>query len=267
MSKLITALNNLTTLEELSEKETTIHDLHPMAKMFTTLVYLVVVISFDKYNLSGLIPFVIYPVLMMTMAEIPYKPLLSRILIALPFSFFAALSNIFFEKTVALQVFNVLITYGMISFTSIIFKTILTVMAVLLLVSTTPVTKVARELIRIRVPKIFVIQMMLTYRYISVLIEETGNMITAYHMRSPKQKGIQMAHMGTFAGQLLLRSFDRADRIYYAMKCRGFDGEYRFAGSNKIEAVDWSYMFILTGLFMGMRFINMSVILGGLVGF
>ncbi len=267
MSKLITALNNLATLEELAKKETTIHDLHPISKMFTTLIYLVVVISFNKYNLSGLIPFILYPVLMMAMAEIPYKPLVSRILIALPFSFFAAISNIFFEKTVAFQAFSVLITFGMISFTSIIFKTILTVMAVLILVSTTPVTKVARELIRIRVPKIFVIQMMLTYRYISVLIEETGNMITAYHMRSPKQKGIEMDHMGTFAGQLLLRSFDRADRIYYAMKCRGFDGEYRFAGSNKLNAVDWIYMVTLTGLFIGMRFINISIILGGIFGF
>ena len=31
-----------------------------------------------------------------------------------------------------------------------------------------------------------------------------------------------MKHMGPFVGQLLLRSFDRADRVYAAMKCRGY---------------------------------------------
>jgi len=28
--------------------------------------------------------------------------------------------------------------------------------------------------------------------------------------------------MGSFTGQLLIRSFDRADRVYNAMKCRGY---------------------------------------------
>ena len=267
MSKLVFALNNMRTLEELTEKDTVIHRLHPMAKMMTTFAYLIVVISFGKYDLSGLIPFAIYPVLLMALSETPYKPVLSRVLIALPFSFFAALSNIFFERTVAFQFLGMQISYGMISFSSIIFKTILTVMAVLILVSTTPVPKVAHELIRIRVPKIFVIQMMLTYRYISVLIEETSNMITAYHMRSPKQKGIVMSHMGNFAGQLLLRSFGKADRIYYAMKCRGFDGEYRFASSSSLGASDLAYIFSLIGLFVGMRFVNIGAMMGSLLGF
>lgn len=33
-----------------------------------------------------------------------------------------------------------------------------------------------------------------------------------------------MKDMGIFVGQLLLKSFDRAESIYVAMKCRGYDG-------------------------------------------
>jgi cobalt/nickel transport system permease protein len=252
-------------LEELTENETWIHRLHPAAKIITTFVYLVVVISFDKYDVSGLIPFAAFPILMMSISETPYRPLLSRLLIALPFSFFAALSNIFLDRAVAFQLAGLSITFGLLSFSSIIFKTILTVMAVLLLVSTTPMIKVAHELIRAKVPKIFVLQLMLTYRYISVLIEETGNMITAYHMRSPRQKGIEMNHMGTFVGQLLLRSFGKADRIYYAMKCKGFDGEYRFATSDRSKAKDWAFAILLSGSFILMRTINVSLLLGNLI--
>jgi cobalt/nickel transport system permease protein len=265
MPQLKTALSKIRTLEELAENSTVIHRIHPIGKMITTLVYLITVISFDKYDLSGLAIFVLYPVLMMALSETPYKPLLMRLLVALPFSFFAALSNVFFERAAAFVIAGFPVSFGLISFTSIIFKTILTVMAVLILVSTTPITKVAHELVYLKVPKIFVIQMMLTYRYIGVLIEETGNMITAYHMRSPRQKGIAMAHMGTFAGQLLLRSFDRAERIYFAMKCRGFDGEYNFAASRPMGLGDWLYMAGLTGAFLVLRYINISMLFGELI--
>ena len=267
MSKIITSLNNMRALEELTDGDTMIHRLHPMAKMITTFSYLVVVISFDQYDLSGLIPLTLYPVLMMALSETPYKPLLSRLIIALPFSFFAGLSNIFIVRGIAFDVLGIAVSYGFISFASIIFKTVLTVMAVLILAATTPITKVAHELIRCGVPKIFVIQMMLTYRYISVLIEETGSMITAYHLRSPKQSGISMGHMGTFAGQLLLRSFDKADRIYHAMKCRGFNGEYRFAVSNPFNIAAFGYSIILTALFLCLRLVNVSVMMGNLLGY
>jgi cobalt/nickel transport system permease protein len=95
MSKLSESLNKIQSLENLAEKDTIIHRIHPMAKMITTIVYLMVVISFHKYDVSGLIPFFFYPILLMSLGEIPYRPVLSRLLIALPFAFFAGLCKPF----------------------------------------------------------------------------------------------------------------------------------------------------------------------------
>jgi len=266
MSKLITALNKISSLEELSEKNTPIHNIHPMIKMITTMVFLVVVISFNKYNISGMIPFFNYPILLMSICEIPFKSLLSRLLIALPFSFLAGLSNLFLDREVAYSLVNIPITWGLISFASIMIKTILTVMAILILIATTPMDKISYQLIRARVPKIFVMQLMLTYRYISVLINETSNMVTAYHLRSKKQKGVKLIHAGPFMGQLLLRSFDKADKVYYAMKCRGFNGEYKLAAVKNAEPKDYFYVIILCGIFITMRFINISYLIGSFFG-
>jgi cobalt/nickel transport system permease protein len=47
-------------------------------------------------------------------------------------------------------------------------------------------------------------------------------MYIAYSLRGPRRRGIAFADMGPFVGQLLLKIFDRADRIYNAMKCRGY---------------------------------------------
>jgi cobalt/nickel transport system permease protein len=262
MSNLTTSLNKIRSLEELSEGATIAHRIHPMAKMITTIVYLVVVISFNKYNISGLVPFFIYPVLLMPLGEIPYKSVLSRLLVALPFSFFAGLSNPFFDRELAYFLFGIPVSWGMLSFFSILIKTVLTVSAVLILIATTPIDKLARQMIRIKVPKIFVMQIMLTYRYLTLLISEAAGMMTAYHLRSKEQKGIKLSHIGTFMGQLLLRSFDRAERVYLAMKCRGFNGEYQFAAPETIRTVDLLYGILLCAVFVLMRLFNISVIIG-----
>lgn len=263
---MIDSLNRIQSLEELAEGKTAIHRLHPMAKMITTIVYLVVVISFNKYNISGLMPFFFYPILLMALGEIPYQSVLSRLLIALPFSFFAGLSNPFLDRNIALFIFGIPVSWGILSFFSILLKTALTVMAVLILIASTSMDKIAHEMIRIRVPRIFVMQLMLTYRYLSLLITEANNMMTAYHLRSKRQKGIQLIHAGTFLGQLLLRSFERAEKVYQAMKCRGYNGDYHFARSDRMRSSDYIYCILLCSGFFLMRWFNISMIIGNLFG-
>jgi cobalt/nickel transport system permease protein len=266
MSKLSESLNKIQSLENLAEKDTIIHRIHPMAKMITTIVYLMVVISFHKYDVSGLIPFFFYPILLMSLGEIPYRPVLSRLLIALPFAFFAGLSNPFLDRETAFLLLGAPVSYGFLSFASILLKTALTVMAVLVLIATTAMDRLAYQLLRIRVPKIFILQLMLTFRYLGLLLIEAGSMMTAYHLRSGRQKGIRMEHAGTFMGQLLLRSFDRAERVYTAMKLRGFNGDYHFAASNPMGFSDVVYLLALCTVFLLMRWVNVSVMIGSLFG-
>jgi len=265
MSKLTTSINKIRSLEELAEGGTAVHRLHPMAKLITTFVYLLAVISFDKYNISGLMPFFIYPVLMMSLGEIPYRAVLSRLLIALPFSFFAGLANPFLDRGTALYLAGVPVSWGLLSFFSLMLKTVLTVSAVLILIAATPMDRLAGQLTRIKVPKIFVMQLMLTYRYLTLLTSEAASMMTAYHLRSKEQKGIQLRDVGTFLGQLLLRSFGRAERVYYAMKCRGYSGEYQFAAGDKMKPGDYIYAISVCAVFLLLRRYNISVIIGSLI--
>ncbi|MDF2656166.1 MAG: cbiQ2 [Bacillota bacterium] len=266
MSKLAESLNKIQTLEELSDGITVLHRIHPMAKMITTIFFLVVVISFDRYQISGLVPFFIYPILMMAIGEIPYKSVLSRLVIALPFSFFAGLSNPILDRQTAFLLAGLPISWGLLSFFSILLKTVLTVMAVLIMVATTPMDQLARQLVRLRIPKVFVMQLMLTVRYLTIIIAEASSMMNAYHLRSVKQKGIDLNHVGTFMGQLLLRSYSRAERVYLAMKCRGFNGEYHFAQAHAVRKSDILYCIgLCTGFFI-FRWCNLSMIIGRLLG-
>lgn len=264
MPNISKSILQIATLEELTSKNTPIHRVEPSVKLILTVIYLIAIISFRPNQISGLLPYVFYPIILMTVGEIPFKPLFQRLLIALPFPLFAGISNLVFSRGIVYIIWNIGITEGMVSFCSIFIKTILTVLAVLILISTTRINELVKSMIGFRIPSIIVIQIMLTYRYIGVLLEEISVMYHAYILRAPKEKGIKLKDMGPFLGQLIIRSFDRADRIYNAMKCKGFESSITFSKKDRISKKGWVIVATVGGLIIIMRFVNISEVLGNL---
>ena len=206
-------------LESLSLGRTAVHRLHPLVKFLSAFVFIVMVASFGRHELLRLAPYAVYPVAMMALAGLPCRLLLSRLLMALPFCLFAGLSNVLIDKS-------------LLSFWVILLKMSLCVMAALILVATTPFADLTGSLRRVHVPAVFVAVFETTYRYIGVLLEEASSMTTAYKLRSGGRKALDMSHMGAFVGQMLLRGFDRAERVHAAMECRGYSLT-RIGGQNR----------------------------------
>lgn len=265
MANLYHASVSINNLEQLAMQKSVIHKIHPMAKLVSTVVYIVIVVSFSYKNITGLVPFIFYPVILMSLSNIPYKPILQRLIIALPFSLMAGISNIIFMRKIAFYAGSYVFTEGMISFTAIILKTFLTVFAALILIATTQFTEITRQLNILRIPKILCLLIVMTYRYLSVLITEAFTMHTAYILRSHKQKGIKLKDFGIFLGQLVLKSFDRAERVYNSMKCRGFDGIYYGKYTANMRVSDIVYIVIVAGLAILLRCFNLSLFIGGII--
>ncbi len=264
MSSINKSMIQITALEDLARKDTPLHRLQSSVKLMVTVIYVLTVISFRSNSVSGLIPFICFPVFLMILGEIPMKPLAARCMIALPFAFFAGVSNLILSRDIVFYIGRIAITEGVISFCSLLLKTILTVMFVLILVSTTSMNDLLYTLIGFHFPSIIVIQIMMTYRYMSILLEEISVMYHAYLLRAPKEKGIKLKDMGPFLGQLILRSFDRADRIYQAMKCRGFEGGITFSKQEKLKLNGWIIIVSVGSILLVLRFINVSEMIGQL---
>ena len=222
MPDINTHIRELRALENLAGGKTVIHRLHPLTKLASAFIFIVLTASFGKYDLVRLSPYLFYPFLMMALAELPYKLLLARLLIALPFCLLAGLSNAFLEREAAIAIGRVTLSFGVLSLATILLKMYLCVMTALLLIATTPFTELTAQLRRIHVPAIFVMIFEMTFRYIGVLFEEVHSMTLAYKLRSGSKKRLEMKHMGPFAGQVILRGFDRAERVHAAMSCRGY---------------------------------------------
>lgn len=93
----------------------------------------------------------------------------------------------------------------------------------------------------LKVPRLFVQMLLFTYRYIFVFVAELRRRETAMKARGfvPQANLQTLQTYGNFVGTLLVRSFERTDRIYKAMLSKGYEGEYRTLTSFAATAMDW----------------------------
>ena len=69
-----------------------------------------------------------------------------------------------------------------------------------------------------------------------------------------------MRHMGSFVGQLLIRSSDRAERVYAAMKCRGYPGIAPRSARVPIIAADAVFLVSTTVPFILLRVFDLPAL-------
>lgn len=94
---------------------------------------------------------------------------------------------------------------------------------------------------RLKCPKIIVQMLLFTYRYVFVFLAEMQRMETAMKARGFVKKTDQrtLRVIGNFIGTLLIRSFERTERIYKAMLSKGYQGEFHSLVTFKSVAKDW----------------------------
>lgn len=265
MAKQADFLLELGYIETLARQQTRIHALDPRAKLLTALLFIIAVMSFPPGDLSGVMPFLLYPVVMAGAADIPTGFLLKRIGVALPFLLCIGLFNPIFDREIVMRIGVIPISGGWVSFGSILLRGMLTIAAAIILVATTGWYGVCMAFERIGVPRVFVVQLLFVYRYLFVLLEEAAQMARARALRSFSGRGLSLNIWGALVGHLLLRAIARAERIHLAMFSRGFDGEIRLARQTRFQAKDLLFLAGWGVVFLGFRSFNLSLLFGNLL--
>ncbi|MCR5617339.1 MAG: energy-coupling factor transporter transmembrane protein EcfT [Clostridiales bacterium] len=261
MNKAREASSAIRSVEELSKQRSPVHDLSPLSKFFLTMVYIVTVASFNKYDLTGLFAMILLPLLGYALSGIQVTLCFRKLKVILPFILLVGIANPFMDREIMYTVGRLHISFGMISMLTLMLKGIYSLMASFLLVSTTPVDELCKSLRKIHVPSMIVSLLLLTYRYVSMFLDEVATMSESYALRAPGQKGIAFGTWGTFLGQLIVRSSYKANRNYESMILRGFKGEF-FYCDRRFSGLSWLFILVLTGICVFMRLINLPVLLG-----
>jgi cobalt/nickel transport system permease protein len=262
MTELRRAAAGIAALEEYALKASPLGAVHPAAKILAAAAYIVCVASFPSTDLSGLVPYALYPAVLAPLSNIPAAALAKRLAPVLPFALMGGIANLIFLKDPAFVLGSFVISKGALSFAVILLKAIFCALSALILAGSTPFQAICAELRRLHVPAVFCVQLALMYRYIAVLLGEASAMHTAYRLRSA-EKAVRLKDMGSFLGHLALRSIDKAGRVYNAMKLRGVGGIFH-APRLRMKAADYLFCLSVSALCVFFRFFNLPHFLGNL---
>lgn len=253
MSKINNTFAQYMRVQENTKNNTFIHKINPAVKILITLLYIITVLSCNKYDYITLIFLAFYPIFAISLADISAKVVLKWASAALPFSFFAGIFNVFYDTAPMIVFQSFQVSFGMVSCLVILIKTFLCVSSVLILAMTTQIWDIISTLSAMKVPDILILQIMMMVRYIGLLLSQVSNVRKAYMLRLGVSRGIAIKDMGGVAGSVFVQSYERADRVYHAMMLRGFDGSYRGGKLARPSMRDICYFTVNVVLFIVTR--------------
>jgi cobalt/nickel transport system permease protein len=122
-------------------------------------------------------------------------------------------------------------------------------LCVLSLVSSTPAPALAQAMTALRVPEKFAFLFLFSYRYLHVIAEEYGRLAMAARLRGfvPATNWHTYRSQAALVAMVLVKSFDRSQRVYQAMVLRGFTGTFPSLGGLSAGRRD-----LVFGVFVGL---------------
>lgn len=136
---------------------------------------------------------------------------------------------------------------GVVRFFSILVRMWMAVQAAILLTATTRFPDLLWALGALRVPLTLVGIIGFMYRYLFVLADEALRMLRARAARSARlgrgrrpSVRWQGKIAGSMIGSLFLRAIERSERVYAAMRARGYDGRPRPQVLHSMRSADWA---------------------------
>jgi cobalt/nickel transport system permease protein len=238
-------------MDKFAHLESPVHRLDPRAKIISSFffVLMVVLTSIGDYLAFGLFLALISIILAVSM--VPFTYVFRHSLLVLPFAGLVGLSLLFVKEGDVIWSFAsgpllLTVSYeGLHMFLTVLLKSWLSVLAMLMLVSTTRFPALLKGLEWFRVPSLMLMVISFMYRYIFLLTDELMRMKAARDSRGQPSGIIEnLDTAGSMIGSLFVRSYERAEKAYLAMCSRGFDGQIRTVHSFSIGVNDMAFVLL-----------------------
>ena len=230
-------------IDKFSFKDSCVHRLDSRVKFLVVLIFTAVVLSLPRTSFSILACYAVGPFTILVLGRIPLKFAFKQIFLVSPFILVLAFTCPFYDReptSVAFGPFIWQISVGWLRCFSILGKFIVTMLALIALVSTTRFADLLTAMQKLAVPRLLIIQLGFLYRYIFVLIDRAHQILRARTGRRLRNLGFktELKTVASMLGSLFVRSIDTAEHINIAMQARGFDGNWRSLSKLQLRRCD-----------------------------
>jgi cobalt/nickel transport system permease protein len=214
--------------EPFSEGASLAHRLDPRGKIVVAALFSILIAVTKSYvvAVSGLVLAIIF----LALARLPLKQVIMRLLLVNSFIFFLWLVLPFTYPGDVLWRFGPLVgtRQGLAYAGLITLKSNAIIIALIALIATVSIVTLGQAMHKLRLPDKLCHLLLFTYRYIHVFELEYRRLVQAMKIRGfrPRTNLHTYRSYAYLAAMLLVRSFDRAERVFQAMRCRGFQGTF-----------------------------------------
>ena len=208
--------------------ETVLSQVKPELKIFTTfcIVFSIAFLSLEN-NFLIFLQFLIV-LYFLYVSKIRIKTYFKRLSIDIPFILFALFLPFISkgDNKILFEIFSVSIyETGFNEMISILIKITLCVSLAIVLTATTSNIEIIYGLQKLKLSPLLISILSFAIRYIDVFIDEFKRVRVAMKSRGYDEKGIKgLKPIAYASGALLIRGYERGERVYNSMLSRGFNG-------------------------------------------
>lgn len=243
-------------LDKYSGLKSPIHRLDPRAKVLGTVFLVALCVTTPPTLLASFATYLTLELFLLAASRLPWRHVIKRYLVVLPFIAAVALVVPFLSRGGGSYNLGPLKLHGrgLLVLWNVTAKATVSVLAVILLSSTTPFPDLLKAMRELRVPTLLVNLLSFAYRYIFVLVDEAQRMRRARDSRGWNGRWIwQSRTIGNMIASLFLRSYERGERVYAAMLARGYDGDVKTLYPYTFGTADMAFLCLMVLVPLGAR--------------
>ena len=200
----------------------------PQTKLLGIFLIILSIAFFSMNNLKLFMIHICCVVYLLFISKISFKTYLKRLSIDIPFVLFAIFlpfiskgNGKIFGEYLGLTIYET----GLIEMRNLIFKITLCVTLAIILTATTSTIELIYGMQKLKISPLLISIFSFAIRYIDVFIDELKRVKTSMKSRGYSEKGLKNLQPIAFAsGAMLVRGYERGERVYNSMISRGFNG-------------------------------------------
>ena len=202
--------------------------LKPEIKIVSTFMIVLSIAFLSLESTVSIIVQTLIVLLMINLSKIKVSTYFKRLSIDIPFVLFALFLPFLSkgDNTVMFELFSLRIyETGFYEMISILIKITLCVSLAIVLTATTSNIEIIYGLQKLKISPLLISILSFAIRYIDVFIDEFKRVKVAMKSRGYDQKGLKgLKPIAYASGALLIRGYERGERVYNSMISRGFNG-------------------------------------------
>jgi len=246
-------------IDKYTSLNSVIHKLDPRVKFISTIFYIICIILLSPKDLFLYIAYFLVIFIVILLSKLPLIFVLKKSLTIIPFVIIIALFLPFYDNSLSISdiykfKFSVSNT-GIRLFLSILAKSLLSILSLIVLTTTTKFTLLLKGLRKLYIPDIFILLLSFMYRYIFVLIDESQKMNRARRVKTFNTcfSFRNIKYFSQMIGVLFLKTFEKSELIYYCMLARGYSGEIFTIDNLELKKLDFISLSVFILILVGLR--------------